>query len=110
MFLGFEESEIDEMVGDVADETEINFEEFMNMVVGRGAGANSIKSIYVFFSTFTIRLNQFLYIPWNFQLSLSLSLCLSNCLSVRLSVCLSVSSLLQIRLTQGPSLFFLSFF
>ena len=59
----------------------------------------------VFFSTFTIRLN---LCPWNFQFSLSL--CPSICLSVRLSVCLSVSSLLQIRLTQGPSLFFLSFF
>jgi hypothetical protein len=42
---GFEESEIEEMLGDVEDEDEINFEEFMIMVVGKGVWANSMKSI-----------------------------------------------------------------
>ena len=99
------------MVGDVADETEINFEEFMNMVVGGGAGTNSIKSIY---ETPCLSVCLFLHFynsvkPMPLEFSI-LSLSLSVYLSVSPSVCVSVCVFTFTNPFNSRSVFIFSFF
>jgi hypothetical protein len=47
-FSDFSESEIDEMIGDIADEDKIDFEQFLEVVVGKSRD-DSIKSEFLLF-------------------------------------------------------------